>query len=60
MAGGIECAGAGQMQYLKKLILSKSYFDRVPAPGVSELIMEKRYEQGISNKGKRLCDVLCV
>ena len=28
---GLQAPGAGQMQYLKKLMLSKSYFDRVPA-----------------------------
>ena len=48
---GMMAPGAGQMQYLKQLILSKSYFDRVPA---QELIPDNgdRYDRIIATKGK--------
>jgi hypothetical protein len=47
----INATGANQMQYLKKLMLSKSYFDRVPAP---ELIVDNgdSYDKIIATKGK--------
>lgn len=43
--------GAGQMQYLKKLLLSKSYFDRVPA---QQLVTDngERYDYIAATKGK--------
>ncbi|MGB3005080.1 MAG: glycoside hydrolase family 140 protein [Chitinophagaceae bacterium] len=43
--------GATQMIYLKKLMLSKSYFDRVPA---QELVMDngEKYERVLATKGK--------
>ncbi len=43
--------GATQMQYLKKLMLSKSYFDRVPA---QELVVDsdERYNRVAATKGK--------
>ncbi len=44
--------GAGQMQWVKKLVLSKPYFDRVPD---QELIVSKqgeRYERIVATKGK--------
>jgi hypothetical protein len=48
---GLEAPGAGQMQYLKKLILSKSYFDRVPA---QSLISDngKKYNKVLATRGK--------
>ena len=48
---GLNAHGAGQMQYLKKLILSRSYFGRVPA---QELIIDngERYDKIIATKGK--------
>jgi Protein of unknown function (DUF4038)/Putative collagen-binding domain of a collagenase len=43
--------GAGQMQYLKKLMLSKSYFDRIPD---QSLVIDNRekYERVLATKGK--------
>jgi Protein of unknown function (DUF4038)/Putative collagen-binding domain of a collagenase len=48
---GLIAPGAGQMQYMKKLILSKSYYDRVPA---QELVIDngERYERVAATKGK--------
>ena len=48
---GMTAPGAGQMQYLKQLILSKSYFDRVPA---QELVTDNgdRYERILATRGK--------
>ena len=48
---GLGAPGAGQMQYLKNLILNKSYYDRVPA---QELIANngEKYERVIATKGK--------
>ena len=48
---GLQAPGAGQMQHLKKLILSKSYYDRIPA---QELVIEngERYERVIATRGK--------
>jgi Protein of unknown function (DUF4038)/Putative collagen-binding domain of a collagenase len=48
---GLQAPGAGQMQHLKKLLLSKSYFDRVPA---QELVIDngEKYERVLATKGK--------
>lgn len=48
---GMTAPGAEQMKYLKQLILSKSYFDRVPA---QELVLDNgdRYDKIIATKGK--------
>ena len=48
---GLNAPGAGQMKYLTQLILSKSYFDRVPA---QELIVGngERYDRIIATRGK--------
>jgi len=48
---GLKAPGAGQMQHLKKLILSRSYFDRVPA---QELVVEdgERYKKIVATRGK--------
>ena len=48
---GLNAPGAGQMLHLKKLILSKSYYDRVPA---QELIIDngEKYERVAATKGK--------
>jgi Protein of unknown function (DUF4038)/Putative collagen-binding domain of a collagenase len=48
---GLKAAGAGQMRYLKKLLLSKSYFDRVPA---QDLVIDngERYDRVLATRGK--------
>lgn len=48
---GLQAPGAAQMQYLKKLLSSKSYFDRTPA---QELVVDngERYDKIIATKGK--------
>jgi hypothetical protein len=48
---GLQAPAAGQMQHLEKLLLSKSYFERVPA---QELIVDngERYERVAVTKGK--------
>ena len=48
---GLQAPGASQMQYLKKLILSKSYFDRVPD---QSMVVDngERYDKVIATKGK--------
>jgi Protein of unknown function (DUF4038)/Putative collagen-binding domain of a collagenase len=48
---GLQAPGAGQMQYLKKLLLSKPYFDRVPA---QELVVDngERYDRVLATRGK--------
>jgi hypothetical protein len=47
----LQAPGAGQMQHLKKLLLSKSYFDRVPA---QELVIDngERYDRIVATRGK--------
>jgi hypothetical protein len=47
---GLNASGAGQMQHLKKLLLSKSYFDRVPA---QELIVDngEKYNRILCTSG---------
>jgi Protein of unknown function (DUF4038)/Putative collagen-binding domain of a collagenase len=48
---GLLAPGAAQMQHLKKLLLSKSYFDRIPA---QELVADdgERYDKIMATKGK--------
>ncbi len=48
---GLQASGAGQMQYLKKLIISKPYFDRVPA---QELVIDngEKYDRVLATMGK--------
>ncbi len=48
---GLSAPGAGQMQYLKKLMLSKSYFDRIPN---QSLVADngERYERVLATSGK--------
>lgn len=48
---GLQAPGAAQMQHLKKLLLSKSYFDRTPA---REMVIDngERYEYIAATKGK--------
>lgn len=53
----IHAPGAGQMQHLKRLLLSsKSYFDRVPA---QEIIVDNgsRYDYLLATKGKKFAMV---
>ena len=47
----LQAPGATQMIHLKKLLLSKSYFDRVPA---QELVAEngERYDRVVATRGK--------
>ena len=49
--GELNTPGAGQMQYLKQLMLSKSYFDRMPD---QSLIVDngERYNRVLATKGK--------
>jgi len=48
---GLKAPGAGQMRYLKKLMLGRSYFDRVPD---QSMIVENgdRYEKIMATRGK--------
>ncbi len=48
---GLQAPGAAQMQHLKKLMLSKSYFDRAPA---QELVIDngEKYDRVLATKGK--------
>jgi Protein of unknown function (DUF4038)/Putative collagen-binding domain of a collagenase len=48
---GLIAPGAGQMQHMKELILSRSYFDRLPA---QELVIDngEKYERVLATKGK--------
>jgi hypothetical protein len=48
---GLKAPGTMQMQYLKKLLLSKSYFDRVPDQGLINNQGE-RYNYLLGTKGK--------
>ena len=48
---GIDMPGAGQMQYMKDLILSKSYFDRVPDQSLIAGENGEKYEYQIATKG---------
>ena len=48
---GLDAPGAQQMQFLKKLMLSKSYFDRIPAQELVKNYGEK-YDRIIATKGK--------
>lgn len=48
---GLKAPGASQMQYLKKLLLGKSYFDRLPDQGLITNQGEK-YNYIIATKGK--------
>ncbi|MEO6733735.1 MAG: glycoside hydrolase family 140 protein [Ferruginibacter sp.] len=48
---GMKAPGAGQMKYLKKLILSKSYFDRVPDQSLIADNGEK-YDRVLATRGK--------
>jgi hypothetical protein len=48
---GLKAPGAAQMQYLKKLVLSKSYFDRVPD---QSMVIDngEKYERIVATRGK--------
>ena len=48
---GLNAPGAAQMQYLKKLILSRSFFDRIPD---QSMILEngERYEKVIATRAR--------
>jgi hypothetical protein len=56
---GLKAPGAGQMQYLEKLMLGRSYFDRIPD---QSMIVDngERYERVIATRAKNLRHVLCV
>lgn len=47
----LVAAGASQMQLLKKLLLSRSYFDRIPAQDMLALPDGKRYDHIAVTKG---------
>ncbi|HEV8272743.1 MAG TPA: glycoside hydrolase family 140 protein [Chitinophagaceae bacterium] len=48
---GLKAPGAGQMQYLKKLMLGRSYFDRIPD---QSMIIDngEKYERVIATRAK--------
>lgn len=48
----INDPGAGQMQWMKKLVLSKSYFDRVPDQSLIASKQGERYERVVACRGK--------
>lgn len=48
----INAPGAFQMQYLKKLVLSRSYFDRVPAQEIIADPVQEKYDRILATKGK--------
>jgi hypothetical protein len=47
----LDDAGAGQMKYLKKLMLSKSYFDRVPDQSLIAGDEGERYNRLLATRG---------
>lgn len=49
----LQAAGANQMKFLKQLILSKSYYDRVPAQEIIEDNNGKQYNYILATKGKK-------
>ncbi len=48
---GLKASGAGQMQYLKKIILSEPYFERVPDQSLIVNNGEK-YERVVATRGR--------
>lgn len=48
----IYAPGAAQMQYLKKLMLSKNYFDRTPAQEIIVNNTGSKYDYIVATKGK--------
>ncbi len=48
---GMQAPGAAQMQYLKKLLLSKSYFDRIPDQAMV-IDNGEKYERVLATRGK--------
>ncbi|MDO8835701.1 MAG: putative collagen-binding domain-containing protein, partial [Vicinamibacterales bacterium] len=47
----LDDPGAGQMRYLRELILSRSYFDRVPDQSLVAGDNGERYERVIATRG---------
>lgn len=50
---GLQAPGAAQLRHLKELLLSKSYFDRVPAQEILVNNTGTRYDYNIATKGKQ-------
>ena len=48
----MHAPGAGQMQYLKKLMLSRPYFDRIPDPSIVGSTQGERYDYQAATRGK--------
>jgi len=48
----IQAPGANQMQYLKRLMLSKPFFDRVPAQEILASNNGEKYDYLLATKGK--------
>jgi hypothetical protein len=48
----IHAKGAGQMQYLKQLMLSRSYYDRIPDQSLIAGEEGNKYEKLIATRGK--------
>jgi len=49
----INAEGAGQMHYLKKLMLSRPYMERRPAPTLIAGINGEKYDRIIATRGKK-------
>ena len=49
----VNAVGATQMKHLKKLMLERSYFDRVPAQEIIADNTQKRYNYIVATKGAR-------
>ena len=49
----IHAPGAYQMQFLKKLMLSENYFDRVPAQEIIADNTQDKYNRILATKGKK-------
>ncbi|MBN1927345.1 MAG: glycoside hydrolase family 140 protein, partial [Prolixibacteraceae bacterium] len=47
-----DAPGAEQMQYLKELMLSRSYFDRVPDQSIIAGVNGEKYDRLIATRGK--------
>lgn len=47
----LDAPGAGQMKYLKGLMLSRSYFDRIPDPSIVAGTQGTRYDHQAATRG---------
>lgn len=49
---GLDAPGASQMQYLKKLILSKPFFERIPANDLLASVQREKYDYIAVTRGE--------